>query len=377
MLKEGHFYVDPNLKDYFYYCEKIKDNIISWILLESYQHGHLIQVRFRAKSEGSIHYQEVKEQKEIMRLNNMLKEFYKMEKKNEFNKMIEKIDNNLRSKNVPIHGRPLHAIREICVQRKISLNVIPKGTAIPGNYEGDSLVAHVHQWYENKYGDRLKMNLSPGSVAVMIKGDVWKIDYPLFFGKAKFVFDPNLDKYEDEPMIQKNVPYMIFNPLKFIEGFTPDYAKTLTKTEMVELKDNLVLGLKALQLLSEIKTKPYIPEAKADLDSAVNNMFSLTPNYGQSKWASLQFTEKLFKCFLKLKNVSFPKDKKGHDLELLSNLASQNGLSAISVRFIQDIQCHAGVRYGEKSVTLKEAILAHHSSLKVCSVLAPVIKEIK
>ncbi len=74
-IKKGYFYIDPNLREYFYYCESIEKNIVNWILLESYQHGNLIQVRFTAKPEGSNHYVEVKNQREIKRLNHMLKKF--------------------------------------------------------------------------------------------------------------------------------------------------------------------------------------------------------------------------------------------------------------------------------------------------------------
>lgn len=372
-LKENCFYIDPGLKDYFYYCEKIDKNIVNWILLESYQHGNLIQVEFKAKLEGSNHYIEVNNQQEIKRLKIMLKKFRVVEKENEFKKMVEGIDEKFKKQNIPIFQRPLRAIREICIKKNIRLSVIPKEHAIPGKYEGDSLVAHIHKWFENKYGDRLKISLSPGSVAVMIKGDAWKINFPLFFGNARFVFDPELEKYEDEPKTQKNVPYMIVNPLKFIDGFTSEYARTMTRNEMIELKDNLVLGLEALQLLREIKEKPYIPEARADLSSGVDNVFSQPPHYGQSKWASLQFTEKLFKCFLKLKNVSF---QKNHDLEYLLDLFTQNGLQVIPLNIIQNIQCPAGVRYGEINVSLEEAIQAHKSSLIICVKVAEAIKTI-
>lgn len=372
-LKESSFYIDPGLEGYFYYCEKIDNDTVHWILIESYQNSNLIQVTFKASLEGANHYIEVNNQQETKRLRTMLKEFRIMEKENEFKKMVESIDEELKRKNTPIHGRPLLAIREICIKHKINLNVIPRGPAIPGNYDGDSLVAHVHKWYEKKYGDRLNINFSPGSTAVMIKGDAWKIDYPLFFGRARFVFDPDLEKYENEPKVQKNVPYMIVNPLKFINGFTTEYAKILSRDEMIKLKDILVLGLDALQLLGEIKEKSYIPEAKADLDSAVNNIFSTRPHYGQSKWSSLQFTEKVIKCFFELKQVSFART---HDLNSLFSLAVQNGFNTLSQSIIQKIQCPAGVRYGETNVSIDEAILAHNSSLIVCRELVPLIKAI-
>lgn len=371
-LKEGHFYISPNVKDYFYYCEKIDNNIVEWILLESYQHGGLFQARFTVKPSCSVHYVEVKEQKEIMRLNNVLKEFYTIEKENEFNKMIEEIDNDFKRKDMPIFQRPMYAIGKVCLRLNTSLRIAPRGLPIRGDYSGDSLVAHIDEWYKKRYGDRLKTDFSPGSVAVLIKGDPWKIKFPLLYGKTKLIFDPNLEKFKGESKIKINEP-IIVNPLNCIDKFTTGIAKSLSKHDMKELAKFFMFAFEIIKKLYEIKTKPFVLEANSDLETAVNNLFSYPHNYGQSKWASLQFTEKLFKCFLKLKKVNFPKK---HDLEHLANLAFQSGLKAIPLDIIKNIQCSAGVRYGEEIVTLKEAVDAHHSSLRICAILAPAIEAV-
>jgi len=371
-LKEGHFYISPNVKDYFYYCEKIDNNIVEWILLESYQHGGLFQARFTVKPSFSVHYLEVKEQKEIMRLNNVLKEFYTMEKENEFNKMIEEIDNDFKRKDMPIFQRPIYAIGKVSRRLNTRLIINHRGLPIRGDYSGDSLVAHIREWYKKRYGDRLKIDLSPGSVAVLIKRDLWKIKFPLLFGKARFVFNPNLEKFKDEPKYKINES-IIINPLNCIEKFTTEIAKSLSRKDMRELAQFFVFAFETIRRFSEIKTKPFVPEARSDLKTAVNNLFYSPPNYGQSKWASLQFTEKLFKCFLKLKKVNFPKK---HNLEQLTHLAFQSGLKIIPLNIIKNIQCSAGVRYGEERVTLKEAVDAHHSSLRICAILAPAIEAV-
>jgi hypothetical protein len=75
-IKEGCFYVDPEL-NFFYYCEKIEGDLISWLLIESYQHGKLIQVRFTQLKEDAINYVEVKDKNEIDRLRVMLNKFMK------------------------------------------------------------------------------------------------------------------------------------------------------------------------------------------------------------------------------------------------------------------------------------------------------------
>jgi len=291
----------------------------------------------------------------------------------EFIRFIEEIDDSLKKKNILIFQRPIHAIREACLKLKISIRVAPDVPPTPGIYEGDYLAAHIHEWYKKKYGDRVKINFSPGCAAVLIKGDPWKIDFPLVFGNVKLVFDPDLEKYQQMPEIAVNAPLLV-NPLRSIRGLTTEHAKSLKKEEMQKLAQFFLFALNTIQRLFEIKDKPYIPEARADLNMAVNNLFLFPPNYGQSKWASLQFAEKLFKCYLRMENVSFPLK---HDLKLLARLAFQSGLQIIPDDVIKTIQCPAGVRYGEITVTLPEAISAHHASLEVCSVVANTVARIR
>ena len=281
----------------------------------------------------------------------------------EFLKFIEDIDSDLKKNNMLIFQRPIHAIREACLRLGVSLNVVPHGKAIQGIYHGDSLVAHIQDWYQKQYGDRLKINFSPGSAAILIKGDPWKIDFPLIYGKIKFVFDPDLAKYEKLPDTAVNET-LYANAFRSIKGFTPELAKSLTREEILRIKNIYMFSLYAIQYLFEIKSKPFIPEARSDLEAAVNNLFITHPHYGQSKWSSLQFAEKMFKCFLKTKNVSFMKN---HNLLELSKLARQNGMPIIPDEIISVIQCPAGARYGEISVSMMDAIKAHHGSLIVCA----------
>jgi hypothetical protein len=72
VIKKDHFYHNPKL-NFNYYCENIKDDIVFWILLESYQHGNLIQVKFTQSKKNSNDYVEVKDKKEIERLERLLK----------------------------------------------------------------------------------------------------------------------------------------------------------------------------------------------------------------------------------------------------------------------------------------------------------------
>ncbi|WP_084517657.1 HEPN domain-containing protein [Desulfatiglans anilini] len=63
----GAFYFDPT-RGFSYYCESIRDGVAVLILVESYQHGHLVQAVFRQNIKYQIYYQKILDTGEINRL---------------------------------------------------------------------------------------------------------------------------------------------------------------------------------------------------------------------------------------------------------------------------------------------------------------------
>jgi Restriction endonuclease len=70
-VEVGKFYLLPTMFNH-YYCEKIENGLITWILVESYQHGHLFQAELTQKMEYSRHYVEVTDERTLQRLRAML-----------------------------------------------------------------------------------------------------------------------------------------------------------------------------------------------------------------------------------------------------------------------------------------------------------------
>ena len=73
-VRPDHFYSQPELHIH-YYCLKIIDGLATWIIVESYQHGHLFQATATQKIEHSKHYLEVTDKRLLTRLRSMLKEY--------------------------------------------------------------------------------------------------------------------------------------------------------------------------------------------------------------------------------------------------------------------------------------------------------------
>jgi hypothetical protein len=68
---QGRFYYSPAL-GYSYYCSAVRGEMVHWVLVESYQHGKLIQVSYTQTLEHADKYLEIKDPTEIGRLNRML-----------------------------------------------------------------------------------------------------------------------------------------------------------------------------------------------------------------------------------------------------------------------------------------------------------------
>lgn len=293
-----------------------------------------------------------------------------------FMSIMEEIDSDLRNKNVPIPARPIHALRAVAMRFNVKLMLAPlPSPAIPGRYDTNTLPAHIKDWYDSRYGDRLKSHFGSGSVVLLIKGDPWEMDLPRIYGEVDLICDPEIEKYRNMPMFtvskKDNPKRHVLNPLICIRDYPEGSATALSSDERLYITNFFVKSYTALQQLESIADKPFIKEAMADLQSATNYILSKSPQYGLSKWSSLQFAEKLLKSFLKLKDLPIPKH---HDLIKIAQVAQQMGLVISNLDILSKIQCTAGVRYGEVEVTLEEAITAHHAALELIMQLSDQIK---
>jgi len=77
-ITKGKYYKNPT-NDFIYYVKDIVDDIVNWILLESYQHGTLLQAEFSQTLDNAKaavrEYIEIADSKEIIRLKRILDKF--------------------------------------------------------------------------------------------------------------------------------------------------------------------------------------------------------------------------------------------------------------------------------------------------------------
>jgi hypothetical protein len=205
-----------------------------------------------------------------------------------------------------------------------------------------------------RYGDRLKVDMSPGRMVIFVEEDLWVLYFPRIFGTIKFFVSQSIEsnrvQYDQNPAC--------FNVLDAIRDMTLGRRNALPNNEAVHVFEKFMLGFRAISLLEGTMTHKLIKSALADISSSVDQLMDKSKQYGLSKWSSLQAAEKIMKAALDLKGASFPKI---HNLRDLTKEARKHGIVGDWDMLINHIQCTPSIRYGDESCDRISALLAHNS----------------
>lgn len=281
----------------------------------------------------------------------------------EFNCLMEIIDAQLRAANVQIHARSFHATGEYSKLFKLTIPMpLTSDIGRVGIYTGADAGAHIRKWFDDRYGDRQKIFMGPGSTVIVLRGDPWEIRLPRIYGTTQCVAERDLTRYANEPNLRSDGHPLITNTLNLINDFPPGLAAQLSDEECCDVVEIFGHALDSMHAIEYIASNPYIHEALSDIQASVRHIFSVPPHYGQSKWSSAQAAEKILKSFLKMKDISFPFN---HNIHELANLARTGGMKPLETGITDQLKTRAAVRYGEESVSLIEAVVAHHASLMI------------
>ena len=269
--------------------------------------------------------------------------------------MMEEVDAELRRLGAAIFARPLRAIGLVSKRCGV-YGFLPLGTgplALPET-PGQKLYRRVFAWYDARYGDCLKIRLGPGSSVVLLRGDPWRMRFPLIYG----TFSVSCIRPGDSA---EGLPGRLLNVLDYIEALTPDLAARLSNEECVALCQFFVSTGQTLSDLRDSSGVGFLEHASADLQTSTDHIFSHPAAYGMSKWSSLQAAEKALKSILAVEKLPIPFI---HDLSTLSN-SLPRPILGLSEATVSDVECPASVRYGNPSVSLEESVAAHHAALKI------------
>ena len=281
----------------------------------------------------------------------------------QLHKVLTKIDAELRASNPQVFGRELRGW--IAFGKRFKLEMAMH----------DPLAARIFDWFTQQYGDRLNGNSDFGRTAVAIRQDVYPMRVPCFYGSGLIYCDPTLPPIKSDG-IRKNAPFKA-RLFEYVSGLTPEFIKSLTTDECNNIfyaYARGILGFSRLKDIQETPDGPGAPFSKEVLDDLLQSADHLTadkPNYGFSRWSTLQAAEKMLKSYI-VQNGG--KLEKTHKLPVLEKAAVSVGLPALPPTLIPEIQCSADVRYDGNSATKDEALKAHYAVLTLCAQVAPLLK---
>lgn len=278
---------------------------------------------------------------------------------------MEWVDGRLRSEGAPIVARPLRAESILAVELgEQFVHPYPRRPPTEGSYRGNDLTIRVNDWFDARYGERLKMDLSPGSAVVLIRGDPWLMRFPRFWGSWDIVTeDPPDDRGEGVHRIGRlGDPPAKYNCIRSVVDLPGGLRSALHLRERAELLVNFREFLDAFHSLHELRSSELVRQARADVDAAVGHLLGPGSNPALSKWSSLQAAEKMLKEFIRARGQQF---RQTHQLIPLLEHAERLGLPGIPPHILQKVQCGPAIRYGGVAVDVAEAVAAHHESLRI------------
>lgn len=280
--------------------------------------------------------------------------------KSQISELLVGIDTELSGDGYTIPQRPIHAVMKVAQILGLSLPITKPQKADQHHSAANwPIVESIYQWYEHRYGDRIKQDFNQGTIAVPIRNDIYIVKLPLVYGEVSFYA-------ERERQIRSSNAFQgqrKFNVLDAFNDLADGLRQTLTDEEILHILSLFVFSLSSMtRARSLTKEEPLMSLALTDINTAANHLSDSQREYGLSKWASLQASEKLLKHAILTRTGSHPH---GHNLQTLYEDATNNGMTHDLQEAISHIQCSAGVRYGEERISRENALDAHHASIVV------------
>ncbi|MEQ9867413.1 hypothetical protein [Pectobacterium aroidearum] len=257
--------------------------------------------------------------------------------------ILEDVDANMAKNNIPIRHRLPRALLEVSKKLNLSISLYPNFLS---NGYVDEHSKFIHEWYNNRYGDRLKYSGRLGSFYVLLKHDFWFFDVPVFFGECAFYLCQDLSDIGGGSSC---------NILATCKEMTQSFADLLTDAEIKSIQDVFILAVSFHISLESIKCRGLImgDAAFADLNAANGHIISQVEHYGQAKWSYSQFIEKILKSLIHLKGVNNVR-RFNHSLLELTREFNKVYSANVPLELVEEIKASANVRYDEGKVKKEE-----------------------
>lgn len=275
-----------------------------------------------------------------------------------FNELMLTIDRHLASLGCGIPQRPIAALGEVSKRYSLPL---PITEPLPrSNHEAAPfwpVSVRIYDWYKKRYGERLKISLSPGRMAILVEDDLWVLRIPRIYGAVNLTVSRTIQSSRSH----STKGPVVYNVVDALENMPSSRVRSMPDNELEHIFEKFTLGLQAFGLIEGSASQhELVRSATADIGAAVDHLMATPAQYGLSKWSSLQATEKAMKAAISLTGGTYSNT---HCLARLGEQAENSGLTNRWSILTPHIQCSPGIRYGDEICDRDSAVRAHHASL--------------
>jgi hypothetical protein len=282
----------------------------------------------------------------------------------EFDDMMVSVDRHLAVHNLKLHQRAIYASRLVSIA--LGYNGVPiLGAHIDRGapFSPADTLQRVFEWYRENYGERNKVNFSPGSVVMNLHATYWRLKMPFVRGSIPLIIDRDLTLGNGEGVYRGPAPPR--NVLLQVENLTQAYATRLSDDELSYIWSEFHQGWDAVSCLTDLRGHELFNQARGDYAQSVETLLDAR-TLSKARWDTAQCAEKIFKGLLARAGHGFPTSRgKGHDIAHLGGLMKQHFGLNISTGSLAAIHCPPMVRYGEMNVDPNEAWTSHKELLSV------------
>jgi len=229
-------------------------------------------------------------------------------------------------------------------------------------FDAAGIIEKAWVWYNELYASRLNGAPGPGSIGVMIRGDILRARVPRIIGEVVFEMDIHLERLYPAVVIGRGPQKR--NILAQIEGLTPAFAASLSGNEQRRIADAYLTGVRGIYRLDELEGHGNLDIAREDYETSVDAL--LKGNWRNAHWSTSACVEKLLKGILASAGIKFPTSgEEGHDLIVLGKQVSDHLGRELDVQLLKSAQCATGQRYAGQPVTRTQAYSGHVCLLKL------------
>jgi hypothetical protein len=285
------------------------------------------------------------------------------ENEEEFASLMEHLDEQVRHLPVPL--RPLHALP---IASKLLDKPVPffgqSGAPRTGVYSGEDFAIRLSKWFESRYGDRLKVSMSPGSFVVRLRGTLWECPIYRFYGAWEFFCSRTEPTQRREAGSAANRSR--YNILDAVRDLPEATRFQLGDAELMAFVTRYRAAQDTFRCLGDVADHAFTTPVFGDFAACVRHLMGDHPQFGQARWSALQAAEKLTKLALDVAGGTVPKV---HDMAMLNAELSRLGYPVLPPPVVAALTFKAAVRYGEVPTTLDEAVAAHDAAFDVGALL--------